>query len=220
MTTASNPIPAQATLLVVDDEQTLRDTLEYNLRRDGYRVLTAADGPEALLLAFSELPDLIILDIMLPGMSGFDVCRALRQRMSVPIIMLSAREGEIDKVLGLELGADDYITKPFSLAELTARVHARLRRAEIPGTQQSLAQPLNTTTSTISAPVVSPTEAGRGADVDLHTRRTLVSGGVSIELATRTVLVSGRPVEMKRMEFDLLAFLAGHPMKVFSRGVA
>ena len=207
-------------MLVVDDEQTLRDTLEYNLRRDGYRVLTAADGPEALLLAFSELPDLIILDIMLPGMSGFDVCRALRQRMSVPIIMLSAREGEIDKVLGLELGADDYMTKPFSLAELTARVHARLRRAEIPGTQQSLAQPLNTTTSTISAPVVSPTEAGRGADVDLHTRRTLVSGGVSIELATRTVLVSGRPVEMKRMEFDLLAFLAGHPMKVFSRGVA
>ncbi|MEO5952541.1 MAG: response regulator, partial [Chloroflexia bacterium] len=121
----------QRTILVVDDEETLREMLGYNLRREGYKVLTAADGSEALRLAFDEHPDLIVLDIMLPGMSGFDVCRAVRRQLTVPILMLSAREEEIDKVLGLELGADDYLTKPFSLRELLARVRAMLRRAEI-----------------------------------------------------------------------------------------
>src|SRR4051812_16444983 len=121
----------ETTILVVDDEKTLRDTLEYNLRREGYRVLSAADGIEAVRLAYAELPDLIILDIMLPGMNGFDVCRAVRKHLTTPILMLSAREEEIDKVLGLELGADDYLTKPFGLRELQARVRAMLRRAEM-----------------------------------------------------------------------------------------
>src|SRR5438105_235574 len=126
----THPDPPRATVLVVDDEATLRDTLEYNLRRERYRVLTAADGATALDLARAERPDLVILDIMLPGMSGFEVCRALRRDSRVPILMLSAREDEIDKVLGLELGADDYLTKPFGLRELLARVHALLRRSE------------------------------------------------------------------------------------------
>ena len=118
-----------ATILVVDDEKTLRDTLEYNLRREGYRVLLAAEGNEAVRVALQERPALIILDIMLPGMSGLDVCRAVRKALTVPILMLSAREEEIDKVLGLKIGADDYVTKPFSFMELAARVEAVLRRA-------------------------------------------------------------------------------------------
>src|SRR3954469_12310544 len=119
------------TVLVVDDEKTLLDMLEYNLRRENYRVLAAADGAEAVRLAYAERPDLIILDVMLPGMSGFEVCRAVRKELTMPILMLSAREEEIDKVLGLELGADDYLTKPFSLRELLARGRAMLRRTEM-----------------------------------------------------------------------------------------
>jgi two-component system response regulator VicR len=110
-------IRAKPTVLVVDDEKTIRDVLEYNLRRESYRVLTSADGEEAIRLVHSEHPDLVILDIMLPGVSGLDVLRAIRREMTVPILMLSARETETDKVVGLELGADDYMTKPFSLRE-------------------------------------------------------------------------------------------------------
>src|SRR5687768_13822483 len=113
--------------------------LEYNLRRHGYRVLKAADGNQAIQLAYAERPDLLILDIMLPDMSGLDVCRAVRKELTMPILMLSAREEEIDKVLGLELGADDYLTKPFGLRELLARVHAMLRRGEMLRTESRLA---------------------------------------------------------------------------------
>src|SRR5689334_15992646 len=121
----------KSTVLVVDDEKTIRDVLEYNLRRESYRVLTTGDGEEAIRLARLEHPDLVILDIMLPGVNGLDVLRAIRRDMSIPILMLSARETEIDKVVGLELGADDYMTKPFSLRELLARVRAMLRRNEV-----------------------------------------------------------------------------------------
>src|SRR5690348_14901870 len=127
----AQPTAGPATVLVVDDEQTLREMLDYNLRREGYRVLAAADGPAAVRLAYHERPDLIILDLMLPGMNGFEVCRAVRRELDMPILMLSAREEEIDKVLGLELGADDYLTKPFGLRELLARVHALIRRTDM-----------------------------------------------------------------------------------------
>src|SRR4051812_28051282 len=187
----------ETTILVVDDEKTLRDTLEYNLRREGYRVLTAADGTEAVRLAYSERPDLIILDIMLPGMSGFDVCRAVRKQLTVPILMLSAREEEIDKVLGLELGADDYLTKPFGLRELLARVHAMLRRAEM--------------LSSESPAALSPAEPpGPPA---------LTIGDLVIDPARREVTRDGQVIELKPREFDLLIFLASHPMQVFSREV-
>ena len=195
------PEPAgspQSTVLVVDDEQTLRDMLAYNLRREGYRVLTAADGAEAIPLAYAERPDLVILDVMLPGVSGFDVCRAIRRELTVPILMLSAREEEIDKVLGLELGADDYLTKPFGLRELLARVHALIRRTDMLRT---------------AAPASPPATAARSAGP------LLVSGDLAIDVARRTVTRAGRQLALKPKEFDLLAFLARHAQQVFSREV-
>jgi DNA-binding response OmpR family regulator len=194
------PVQAQdpASILVVDDEKTLRDTLEYNLRREGYRVLVAADGIEALRVAFSERPDLIILDIMLPGMSGFDVCRAVRKELSMPILMLSAREDEIDKVLGLELGADDYLTKPFGLRELLARVGAMLRRAS-------------------AHEVTLRAGAGKEGPNPVDAGATLAVGDLLINLAQRSVTREGAQVDLKPKEFDLLSFLAAHPMHVFSR---
>jgi DNA-binding response OmpR family regulator len=194
----------RSTILVVDDDRTLRDTLEYNLRREGYHVLTAAGGDEALRLAFSGHPDLIILDIMLPGMNGFDVCRAVRKQSTVPILMLSAREEEIDKVLGLELGADDYLTKPFGLRELLARVHAMLRRAEILQPQ-------------LSGVAAATPGAGANPTEDAGPAPLLVAGDVEINRAGRTVTQAGNNIDMKPKEFDLLAFLAAHPMQVFSR---
>lgn len=118
-------------VLVVEDDASLLTTLKYNLQKDGYSVTTAIDGPEALEVARKERPDLIVLDVMLPGLSGYEVCRILRKETIVPILMLTAKTEETDKVVGLELGADDYMTKPFSMRELLARVRAMLRRAKM-----------------------------------------------------------------------------------------
>jgi DNA-binding response OmpR family regulator len=118
------------TILVVDDEPTLRETLVDALESDGYRVVSAADGREALLRFRAERPDLILLDLMLPELSGVEVCRIIRAESGVPIVMLTAKDSELDKVVGLELGADDYVTKPFSLRELSARVRAQFRRTD------------------------------------------------------------------------------------------
>jgi DNA-binding response OmpR family regulator len=125
-------------VLIVDDEPTLVATVKYNLEREGYQVVTAADGESGLSVARAERPDLIILDLMLPGLDGFEVCRILRREMAVPILMLTAKTGEVDKVVGLELGADDYVTKPFSMRELLARVRALLRRAEMPAEETNV----------------------------------------------------------------------------------
>ena len=121
----------QEKILVVDDEKPIADILQYNLEEEGFRVLVAYDGEEALRLAFAERPDLILLDIMLPYIDGFSLCTQIRNKLDVPIIMLTAKETEVDKVLGLELGADDYMTKPFSIRELLARVKAMLRRIKM-----------------------------------------------------------------------------------------
>jgi two-component system response regulator VicR len=118
----------QRLVLVIDDEQPIVDILKFNLEREGYKVIDALDGETGLSLALSRDPDVILLDVMLPGLDGFSVCRKIREKSAVPILMLTAREEEVDKVLGLELGADDYITKPFSIRELMARVKANLRR--------------------------------------------------------------------------------------------
>ena len=120
-----------AKTLVVEDDRNLLDTLRYNLRKEGHDVVTAVDGAEAMAVARRDKPDLIILDIMLPKLSGFEVCRILRKEMTTPILMLTAKDEEIDKVVGLEIGADDYMTKPFSMRELLARVGAMLRRSEM-----------------------------------------------------------------------------------------
>ncbi len=123
----------QEKILVVDDEKPIADILQYNLEEEGFCVLVAYDGEEALRLAFAERPDLILLDIMLPYIDGLSLCRQIRYKMDVPIIMLTAKETEVDKVLGLELGADDYVTKPFSIRELLARIKAMLRRVNMQG---------------------------------------------------------------------------------------
>ena len=125
-------VPQQGkTILIIEDEAALVAALSYNLRREGYIVAAAGDGPEGLLLARSTRPSLVILDLMLPGMDGIDVCRRLRSQSTVPILMLTAKSDEVDKVVGLEVGADDYMTKPFSVRELLARVRALLRRVEM-----------------------------------------------------------------------------------------
>ena len=175
------------TVLVVDDEQTVRDTVAQRLRQDGHRVITAADGAEALRQFRSEKPDLILLDLMLPELSGIEITRIVRGESDVPILMLTARDSELDKVVGLELGADDYVTKPFSLRELQARVRALLRRRESP-----------------------PTVGAGGASL-------VSVGEVTIDLAGHRVLRDGKAVAIKPKAFDLLAFLVRNPGQVFTR---
>lgn len=127
----------ERTILVVDDEKPILEILKFNLEKEGFKVLGAADGEEGLVLALTQNPDLILLDIMLPKLDGFDVCKRIREKSNVPIIMITAREEEVDKVLGLELGADDYITKPFSIREVLARVKANMRRSAGEGKEGS-----------------------------------------------------------------------------------
>jgi DNA-binding response OmpR family regulator len=156
-------------VLIVEDERALLDTLEYNLAHQGYTVSTASDGLKGLEAARRERPDLIVLDVMLPGLDGFELCRILRQETSVPILMLTARVNGIDKVVGLELGADDYLTKPFQMRELLARVKAMLRRVRLvreeaaPGTELKDEQRLVSGDLTID--LVRGTEGTRVADL-------------------------------------------------------
>jgi DNA-binding response OmpR family regulator len=177
-----------ARVLIVEDDATLRETLRYNFEREGYRVVAAADGLQALELAGSERPDAVILDVMLPGLDGFEVCRALRRESTVPILMLTAKDEEVDKVVGLELGADDYLTKPFSLRELLARVKAMLRRVQMlqPGGEQS------------------------GA-------RLLQADDLRVNLDEHRVHRAERELQLKPKEFDLLVFLMQRPGRVFTR---
>jgi DNA-binding response OmpR family regulator len=182
---------AKDTVLVVEDDPTLLETLEYNLNRQGYRVVTAADGVAALERARQERPDLVVLDIMLPRMDGFEVCRTLRQEMSVPILMLTARDDEIDKVVGLEVGADDYMTKPFSMRELMARVKALLRRVRLIREEITVAaQP----------------ESER-----------MMFGDLTLDLSRGEVRLGDRPIPLKPKEYDLLVFLASNRGMVLSR---
>jgi DNA-binding response OmpR family regulator len=170
-------------VLVVEDETTLRETLEYNLARQGYTVHTAANGYTALELARQHRPDVIVLDVMLPGLDGFEVCRILRKEMNVPILMLTARTDEVDTVVGLEMGADDYITKPFSMRELLARVKAQLRRVRL-----------------IKEELATPAEP--------ETTEQLTFGDLVIDLGRREARLQGTPLHLKPKEFDLLLFLA------------
>jgi len=177
-----------ATILVIDDEPAVTALLAYNLRRNGYEVLTAADGRAGLDLAFHSKPDLVLLDLMLPLMDGLDVCRELRKTSSVPVIMLTARAEEIDRVVGLELGADDYVSKPFGVRELLARIKAVLRR--IPQPDQGTAAPV---------------PALRGP------------GGLLLEAESRQVTVAGSPLPLTRLEFDLLHLLLANAGRVLTR---
>jgi DNA-binding response OmpR family regulator len=184
-------------VLVVEDESTLLETLEYNLTRQGYAVYTAADGLKALEVARRERPDVIVLDVMLPGIDGFEVCRILRREMSMPILMLTARADEVDKVVGLEVGADDYLTKPFSMRELLARVKALLRRARL------IREELEAERDEASA--VGPSG------------ETWTFEDLTIDLTRREVLRRGEPLRLKPKEYELLVFLARNRGIVLSR---
>ncbi len=180
-------------ILVVEDDVTLQETLAYNLKRQGYEVETVEDGPSALQQARATRPDLILLDIMLPGMDGFEVCRVLRQEMSTPVLMLTARDDEIDRVVGLEVGADDYLVKPFSMRELLARIKALLRRVRL-----------------IREEIASETRPADGS-------QNLVFGNLTIDVSRREVRLDDNPIGMKPKEYDLLLFLAQHRGQVLTR---
>lgn len=178
-------------ILVVEDEPALQETLVYNLARQGYQVESVGDGREAVEAARAEAFDLIVLDLMLPGLDGFEVCRMLRQEMSVPILMLTARDDEIDRVIGLEMGADDYLTKPFSMRELLARVKALMRRVRL---DQADAEARNGRTG----------DQLRFEDLVIDTNR-------------REVRRQNEVIRLKPKEYDLLLFLAKHQGQVLSR---
>lgn len=179
-----------ACILIVEDDDTLRELLQYNLKREGYSVLTAEDGAEALEKYRSNKPLLIILDIMLPIMSGTEVCRIIRGESQIPIIMLTAKSEEVDRVLGLELGADDYITKPFSMRELLSRIKAVLRRSE-------------------AAKEAGTTAAGSSG--------ILKAGDITVDLRKHEVNRSGTRVELNPKEFELLVLLLSNRGQVISR---
>ncbi|MGQ9502606.1 MAG: response regulator [Anaerolineae bacterium] len=187
-------------ILVVEDEPVLLETLEYNLTRQGYVVLTADDGRKALQVARTERPDLIILDLMLPALDGIEVCRILRQEMIVPVLMLTARTDEIDRVVGLEVGADDYMTKPFSMRELMARVKALLRRVRL-----------------IREEMANKSAEPSAGSLSTPPNQMLVFDDLVIDLSRREVLRSQQSLRLKPKEFDLLVFLARHRGIVLSR---
>jgi DNA-binding response OmpR family regulator len=180
-------------ILIVEDEPVLLETLEYNLTKQGYEVCTADTGPKALAAARVESPHLVVLDIMLPGMDGFEVCRILRQEMNVPILMLTAKTNEIDKVVGLEVGADDYITKPFSMRELLARIKAQFRRIRLIREEM---------TDEIDQEV--PKEVFR-------------VGNLNVDQKRREVKKDGKLLHLKPKEYELLMFLLQHRGSVLPR---
>ncbi len=175
---------------VIEDDESVRSAIVYLLKREGYEVESTGDGERALEVVDARPPDVIVLDVMLPGVDGFEVCRLIRRSSSVPILMLTARDEEIDRVVGLEIGADDYLTKPFSTRELIARVKALLRRRSL--LHEDLARD----------------GEGTPAVLDIN--------GVRLDPATRQVNVNERGVRLKPKEFDLLAFLMRHAGQVFS----
>lgn len=182
-------------ILVVEDEPSLQETLVYNLKKQGYMVETAGDGRSALETARRLKPDLIVLDIMLPELDGFEVTKLLRREMIVPILMLTARDEEIDRVVGLEVGADDYLTKPFSMRELLARVKAQLRRAQLVREEMGKVE-----------------AAGDGTPQEI-----LEFGNLVINQSRREVLLDAQVLALKPQEYDLLLFFAQHKRQMLSR---
>jgi DNA-binding response OmpR family regulator len=180
-------------ILVVEDEPSLQETLAYNLEKQGYTVKALGDGRQAVETARTFHPDLILLDLMLPGLDGFEVCKILRREMSVSIVMLTARDDEIDRVVGLEVGADDYIAKPFSMRELMARVKSQLRRTQIIRDEM---QKIHTSETT---------------------PRSLTFENLVINLSRREVTLNGAILAMKPQEYDLLVFFAEHKGQMLSR---
>ena len=187
----------QKTILVVDDEQPIIDILVYNLKKEGYEVIEANDGVTAVNMALEQKPDLILLDIMLPKLDGLSVCKRIKNSLNIPIIMLTAKDGEIDKILGLELGADDYITKPFSVRELVARVKANLRKVEAAE---------NYRVSNQAEP-----------EKEKKKENKIVVGDLELNLDKFEVKVRGEVIDLTLREFEVLKFLASEPGQVITR---
>lgn len=181
-------------VLVVEDEPSLQETLVYNLEKQGYEVEVIGDGRAAIEVARRLKPDMILLDIMLPGMDGFEVCKTLRREMNVPVLMLTARDDEIDRVVGLEVGADDYLTKPFSMRELIARVKAQLRRSSL---------------------IRDEMEKLKLSGTQVHD--ILSFGNLAINQTRREVMLNDQPLALKPKEYELLLFLAQHRGQMLSR---
>ena len=183
------------TILIVDDEQPIVDILVYNLRKEGYNTIEASDGLTAVNMALEKKPDLILLDIMLPKLDGLSVCKRIKNSLNVPILMLTAKDGEIDKILGLELGADDYITKPFSVRELVARVKANLRKVD----------------------VVSNNMKSEDSVEDKKQESKIIIGELELDLDKFETKVRGEVIDLTLREFEVLKYLASQPEQVVTR---
>ncbi len=179
-------------ILVVEDEKSISDIIKFNLEKEGFAVYTSYDGEDALVKQVTYDPDLILLDVMLPKLDGFTVCKKVREKSNIPIIMLTAKEEEVDKVLGLELGADDYMTKPFGMRELLARIKANIRRASLT----------------------------LGPDIDQSQSNVRDFGNLTIDLNRYEIRKNGEILELTLREFELLRYLAEHENKVFFEGTA
>ena len=182
------------TILIVDDEPPIRDILVYNLEKEGYKTIEASDGITAVNMALEQKPDLILLDIMLPKMDGLAVCKRIRHTLNVPILMLTAKDEEIDKILGLELGADDYVTKPFSVRELMARIKANLRKAEV-------------------------TSVSNANNEKTENTNKIVVGDLSLDLDKFEVKIKDEVVDLTLREFEVLKYLANQPGQVITREI-
>ena len=199
-----------ATVLLVEDERDLCNLIKGQLEGEGYAVVQAFDGPTALAFVEQHIPDLIILDWMLPGMDGLTVCRRVRQSHLMPILMLTARSEEIDRVLGLEVGADDYVVKPFSMRELLARVRALLRRVTLDAQMTSSPLALLASAETIAAPADGAPAADGASDA-------LVRGPLRVDPAMHVATLDGVELDLTPKEFELLQLFAEHPGRAFSR---
>lgn len=184
-------------VLIVDDEQAIIDVLVYNLKKEGYETLEATDGITAVNMALEEKPDLMLLDIMLPKLDGLSVCKRVKNYLNIPILMLTAKDAEIDKIVGLELGADDYITKPFSVRELMARVKANLRKNEMSNVQKEPIKPIE--------------------EIETKKENSIKVNDLELDLDRFEVKVRGEIIDLTLREFEVLKFLASQPGQVITR---
>lgn len=197
----NNILQSKKTILIVDDEQHIVDILTYNLQKEGYNTLEANDGIKAVEIALEQKPDLVLLDIMLSGMDGLSVCKRIKHSLNIPILMLTAKDQEIDKILGLELGADDYITKPFSVRELMARVKANLRKAEV------------------EVLLEKNRKSEEEEQVETDPKNIITVGDIVLNLSRFEVKVNDKVVDLTLREFEVLKYLASQPGQVVTREV-